>query len=73
MPESTLSNAMDILATGHGIHRLNVMDGNGRVIGVISQTDILKYIDSHSDKLKSVLDKTVNAFRLCNLVEISWC
>ena len=47
MLESPLSAAVEILASksSAGIHRINVVDeGTGRVRGVLSQTDLVRYI-----------------------------
>ena len=58
-PESTLSAALDILSE-RNIHRLNVMDmATGKVIGILSQSDIIKYIGEHLDQLESFTGKSI--------------
>ncbi|EPZ31435.1 CBS-domain-containing protein [Rozella allomycis CSF55] len=41
--DAPLKEAAEILASGKGVHRLNVMR-DGEVVGVLSQTDVVKYL-----------------------------
>lgn len=64
MMESPLSAALDILATDNGVHRINVVDANGRVKGILSQTDIVKFLLSKAhlfpELMKSTVSKTIS-------------
>lgn len=60
MMESPLSAALDILATDNGVHRINVVDANGRVKGILSQTDIVKFLLSKAHLFPELMKSTVN-------------
>lgn len=59
MAESTLMTAADLLASNAGIHRVNVIGDDGRVLGVLSQTDICRAVLLHPKLFDSLLDKSV--------------
>ena len=42
--ESPLADAVDILGKS-GVHRVNVVGANGRVKGVLSQSDVVRFLD----------------------------
>jgi CBS domain-containing protein len=54
IPESSLRVAIDVMKSG--IHRLNVMNESSQIVGVLSQTDILRFIASKPE-IMTVLDK----------------
>lgn len=66
LPEAPLWTAIDVMR--NGIHRINVVSSEetegGYVIGVLSQTDILRNWCSHSDLLclltKVTLDQVIS-------------
>jgi CBS domain-containing protein len=64
MLESPLSAAIDILATDNGVHRINVVDGNGRVRGILSQTDIIKFLLSKSHLFTDSMKATLESVKL---------
>lgn len=59
-PDSPVIVAVDLLSNA-GIHRLNVLDSNGTVIGILSQTDILRHLINNVASLsnESVFTKTL--------------
>lgn len=59
MAESPLMAAVDILAADNGVHRLNVVCADGRVKGILSQTDIIRLLVSKGALFSDVLDRTV--------------
>lgn len=59
MEESPLEVALDILGSVQGIHRINVMNSGGAVTGILSQTDILRFIASRKDLFKTTLEQSV--------------
>ena len=61
MEESPLEVAIDILGSAQGIHRINVMHPDGMVTGILSQTDIIRFIASKRDLFKGILDKSVHS------------
>ena len=52
LPESPLMAAIDVMRTG--IHRVNVVGQEGRVICVLSQSDILRHLTSDSHILTAL-------------------
>lgn len=44
MLESPLSAALEILAADNGVHRVNVVNGEGRVAGILSQSDVVRFL-----------------------------
>lgn len=59
MEESPLGVAIDILGSVQGIHRINVMHPDGSVTGILSQTDIIRFIASKKDLFKGTLEQSV--------------
>ena len=59
MEESPLEVAIDILGSVQGIHRINVMHPDGRVTGIISQTDIIRFIASKHELFKDILQQSI--------------
>ena len=64
MLESPLSSAIEILSSDNGVHRLNVVDGNGRVKGILSQTDIVNFLISKQDLFADLLNSTLNDLQI---------
>ena len=62
MEESPLEVAIDILGSVQGIHRINVMHSDGSVTGILSQTDILRFIASKRDLFKETLEQSVHYY-----------
>lgn len=58
MAESPLSAVLDILSSTR-VHRVNVLGSNGRVVGVLSQTDIVRYIEKNKNLFKDELIKAL--------------
>lgn len=52
MPESPLSIAIDVMKSG--IHRVNIMNEQSQVIGILSQTDILRFLASKTEIMDSL-------------------
>lgn len=52
--------AVDILAADNGVHRLNVVCSDGRVKGILSQTDIIRLFISKYKLFSDILDRTVH-------------
>ena len=42
-PESDIIGALDLLLT-HDIHSIPIVDGGGKLLGIITTTDLLKYL-----------------------------
>jgi CBS domain-containing protein len=59
MLESPLSAAIEILAADNGVHRVNVVDGNGRVQGILSQSDVIKFLLSKKDLFRALMGKSL--------------
>ena len=70
--EDSLLHACSIFATG--VHRVLVMDGDGNFEGVISQSDVMKFIVKHMDVAKPYLGKTLSQMNLArkDTVCIKW-
>ena len=64
MLESPLSAAIDILSADNGVHRLNVVDGDGKVCGILSQTDIVKFLISKRDLFEDLFESTLNDLKI---------
>ncbi len=64
MLESPLSAAIDILATDNGVHRINVVDGNGRVQGILSQTDVIKFLLSKAHLFTGTMKASLESVKL---------
>jgi hypothetical protein len=47
MTHSSLEAVVEIFASNLGIHRINVVNNKGRVAGLLSKTDVVKFIYSH--------------------------
>lgn len=47
MAHSSLQAVIEIFSSNLGIHRINVMDENGRVQGLLSKTDIVRFLLSN--------------------------
>jgi len=67
MPESPLLTAVEVFAENEGIHRVNVMDStSGRVVGVLSQTDIVRFLASKPDIIAPFASKTLKELKIGN-------
>lgn len=64
MLESPLSAAIEILSADNGVHRLNVVDGEGRVQGILSQTDIVKYLLTKRKLFDGLTERTLNDLKI---------
>jgi CBS domain-containing protein len=64
MLESPLSAAIEILSADNGVHRLNVVDGDGRVRGILSQTDIVKFLISKRSLFEDLLNSTLSDLKI---------
>lgn len=64
MLESPLSAAIEILSADNGVHRLNVVDGDGRVRGILSQTDIVKFLLSKRKLFEGLFDASLNDLKI---------
>jgi CBS domain-containing protein len=62
-PGTDLGYALNVMADGH-IRRLPVVDGNGRLVGILSLSDILTSIPEARPADSSILRKLVAASRL---------
>lgn len=62
--ESPLSAAIEILSADNGVHRLNVVDGDGRVRGILSQTDIVKFLISKRSLFGELFDSTLSDLKI---------
>ncbi len=62
--EQTVKEALDLLAK-HGISGLPVVDENDKVIGIISDTDIIRYSEQ-----KSIVPHTGSSFWISPYIEI---
>lgn len=60
MLESPLAAAIDILAADNGVHRLNVVDGNGRVQGILSQSEIVKFLLARRHLFGDIMKSTLS-------------
>lgn len=47
MTHSSLEAVVEIFSSNLGIHRINVVNNQGRVQGLLSKTDIIKFILAH--------------------------
>ena len=47
MAHTSLEAAVEIFASNIGIHRINVVNNAGRVTGLLSKTDLLRFFSSH--------------------------
>ncbi len=63
--EQTVKEALDLLAK-HGISGLPVVDENDKVIGIISDTDIIRYSEQ-----KSIVPHTGSSFWISPYTEIA--
>lgn len=57
--DSTLVDVAEIFGQSNGVHRVNIVDENGKVQGIISQSDLGRYLLSRKADLKNVFDKSV--------------
>lgn len=60
--DSTLMDVAEIFGESNGVHRVNVVDENGKVQGIISQSNLGRYLLSHKADLKEIFDKSVLEF-----------
>lgn len=60
MEESPLEAALELLSSDSGVHRLNVVNADGKVVGIISQTDFLRFVNDRKELFKRLLEKKVN-------------
>lgn len=61
--QATLAAAVEILAESFGVHRVNVLGENERVQGVLSQSDVVRFLVQQK-QLKPVMDKTLRELGL---------
>lgn len=73
MLESPLSAAIEILSADNGVHRLNVVNGDGRVKGILSQTDIVKFLISKQGLFENLFGATLNDLKIgcCPVVSVN--
>lgn len=64
MLESPLSAAIELLSQDNGVHRLNVVDGDGRVRGILSQSDIVKFLLSKKALFPDLMEKSLNDLKV---------
>ena len=64
MLESPLSAAIEILSADNGVHRLNVVDGDGKVRGILSQTDIVKFLIAKRSLFEGLFASTLNELKI---------
>ena len=64
MLESPLSAAIEILSADNGVHRLNVVDGEGKVRGILSQTDIVKFLIAKRSLFEGIFSSTLNDLKI---------
>lgn len=57
--DSTLMDVATIFGESNGVHRVNVVDEDGKVKGIISQSDIGRHLLRHKAQFKSLFDQTV--------------
>lgn len=62
--ESPLSEVLSILTLSDGIHRVNVLDATGKVVGVFSQTDIIRFVDKNKGLFAKVMSQTLAQLKL---------
>lgn len=62
--QDSLLNVCEILAKG--VHRVPVVDAEGKVVNIVSQSTIIQFINSHIKEanVKSELGKTINELHL---------
>lgn len=59
MTHSSLEAVMEIFSSSLGIHRINVVNNQGRVEGILSKTDIVRFLLSKLDLFKEASNKTL--------------
>jgi len=55
---SSLKSVVEILAYQH-VHRVPILGDDGKVVNIITQSDIVAFISAHLDKFGSELDKSI--------------
>lgn len=61
--EDSLARIVEILSSP-SIHRVPVIDKEDRLIGIISQSNIIQFLQKHKDELGAVLSKTIEETQL---------
>lgn len=59
MMHSSLEAAVDIFSSNLGIHRINVMNDQGRVAGLLSKTDLIRFLLSKIEVVGEAASKTL--------------
>ena len=52
---------VEALARERGLHRVPVIDSNRRIVNLVTNSQVLKYLNDNIDLLGSVLIKTLDA------------
>ena len=71
MPETTLLNVMDVFSKG--IHRVAVIDADGTLKGVISQSAVVKFLRENMERFPEIipkLSKTIKELKMESSPEI---
>ena len=55
MTHSSLEAAVEIFSSNLGIHRINVVNNRGKVAGLLSKTDVARFLNDHVSRLSSQL------------------
>jgi CBS domain-containing protein len=59
MAQSSLQAVIEIFSSNLGIHRINVMNSDGRVQGLLSKTDVVRFLLSKIDVFGEDANKTI--------------
>lgn len=59
MAHSSLHSVIEIFSSNLGIHRINVMNDQGRVHGLLSKTDVVRFLLSKADIFGDAIKKTL--------------
>lgn len=73
MAHSSLEAVIEIFSSNLGIHRINVINNKGRVEGILSKTDVIRFFLSKLEVFKEAVGKTLLEVGLgsCPVVTIS--
>jgi CBS-domain-containing membrane protein len=59
----SLFSAMELLARERGLHRVPVVDENRQLVNLITQSQLLRYLQSHMKELGPIKDKPIAEMR----------
>jgi len=62
MDEDTLLKVTEILS--HGVHRVPVIDKDGNVVSIVSQSNVVAFLNSHLQQLGNQLAKSINEIKI---------